>query len=263
MKKEKIFSAFKSFGKSISKHSPEILTGIGIAGSITTTVLAIKATPKAVRLVDQKKEELKTEKLPSGEIVKTVWKCYIPTAISCAASTTCLIAGLTVGAKRNAAIAAAYKLSETALTNYKESVVETIGSEKEKDVRSKVAEKSVASNPVKKSDIIITEKGNTLCYDPLSGRYFKSDIDKIRKAENAINKSILSDAFGSGASLNDFYDELGLPNINVGDSLGWNIETTGILELDFSSQIAGEDSEYEGTPCIVLDYINPPKYDYA
>ena len=59
MKKEKIFSAFKSFGKSVSKHSPEILTGIGIAGSITTTVLAIKATPKAVRLVDQKKEELK------------------------------------------------------------------------------------------------------------------------------------------------------------------------------------------------------------
>ena len=27
------------------KHSPEILTGIGIAGMITTTVLAVKATP--------------------------------------------------------------------------------------------------------------------------------------------------------------------------------------------------------------------------
>ena len=32
----------------VSKRSPEILTGLGIAGMITTTVLAVKATPKAL-----------------------------------------------------------------------------------------------------------------------------------------------------------------------------------------------------------------------
>ena len=32
----------------VYKHSPEILTGIGVAGMITSTILAVKATPKAL-----------------------------------------------------------------------------------------------------------------------------------------------------------------------------------------------------------------------
>ena len=107
-------------------------------------------------------------KVSSVPVSRSFSGVSIPTAISCAASTTCLIAGLTVGAKRNAAIAAAYKLSETALTNYKESVVETIGSEKEKDVRSKVAEKSVASNPVK--NIFTTINKSTCLFLTLSDK---------------------------------------------------------------------------------------------
>ena len=39
-------------------HTPEILTGLGTAGMIFTTVLAVKATPKALKLIDEKKKEL-------------------------------------------------------------------------------------------------------------------------------------------------------------------------------------------------------------
>ena len=42
----------------LSKHAPEILTGIGIAGMVTTTVLAVRATPKALMLIDAKKQEV-------------------------------------------------------------------------------------------------------------------------------------------------------------------------------------------------------------
>ena len=38
----------RSMGMALQKHSPEILTGIGIAGMVTTTILAVRATPKAV-----------------------------------------------------------------------------------------------------------------------------------------------------------------------------------------------------------------------
>lgn len=260
MSKQKIVGLVKTLEKSIIKHSPEILTGIGIAGAITSTVLAVKATPKAVLLLEERKKETKTEKLPGVEILKTTWKCYAPSAVAGLAAYACIIGASSVNARRNAAIAAAYKLSETALSEYKESVLETVGEETEKEIRDKVAKKKVSKDIPKKSDIIITEKGNTLCFEPLSGRYFKSDAMKIKEAKNNINASILSDAFSSGASLNDFYDEIGLPPTNLGDTLGWNL--TNLVDIEFSSQIAGEDSVYEGMPCLVIDYINPPTYNY-
>lgn len=260
MNKTKFVGLIKSVEKTLIKHSPEILTGIGIAGAISSTVLAVKATPKAIRLIEEKKKETKTEKLPGVEILKTTWKCYAPSAVTGILSYTCLIGACSVNTRRNAAIAAAYKLSETALSEYKESVIETVGEETEKEIRDKVAKKKVSKDVPNKSDIIITEKGNTLCFDPLSGRYFKSDAMKIKKAENSINESILVDAFNAGVSLNDFYNEIGLPPTNLGNTLGWNLDN--LLNIDFSSQIAGEDSVYEGMPCLVIDYINPPKYNY-
>lgn len=244
----------------LTKHQPEILTGVGIAGMLTTTVLAVKATPKAIRLLEERKEELEVDKLTPVETVKTTWKCYIPAALTGVASTACLIGSSTVSVRRNAALTAAYKLSETALSEYKNAVVETIGEKKEHLIHDKIAEKQIERNPINKGSIIVTEKGNTLCFDPISGRYFKSDIDKIRKAENTLNKQIFTNAFGEGVSLNDFYDELGLPRTSRGYEIGWNVDNS--VEIYLSAQIAGEETEYEGTPCIVIEFTNPPKYDF-
>ena len=111
----------------MSKHSPEILIGIGIAGMITSVGLGIAATPKALDLIEAKKESDEVDELTPLEVVKTTWKCYIPTATTCILSATCLIFSNRIGARRMTAIATAYKLSETALTEYREKVVETIG----------------------------------------------------------------------------------------------------------------------------------------
>ena len=164
----------------MTKHSPEILTGIGIAGMVTTTVLAVRATPKALALIEEAKKEHE-EKLTPAKTIKATWKCYIPAAVMGTASTLCLIGARTVSARRTAALAAAYQISETALSEYREKVVETIGEKKEQVVRDAIAKDHVEAKPVSKSEVIITEKGNTLCYDALSGRYFKSDIEQIKK----------------------------------------------------------------------------------
>lgn len=55
MPKQSLASIAKSVRTAMKKHSPEILTGIGIAGMITTTVMAVKATPKALILLEEKK----------------------------------------------------------------------------------------------------------------------------------------------------------------------------------------------------------------
>lgn len=237
-----------------NRHSPEILTGIGIAGMITTTVLAVRATPKALQLIEEKKNEDWVDELSPLEVVKTAWKPYVPAAVTGIASVACLIGASSVNAKRNAALATAYKLSETALSEYREKVIETIGEKKEKTVRDKVAEERVKKNPVSKSEVIVTNNGTTLCFDPISARYFKSSIDKIKRAENELNKQMLHDISGY-VSLNDFYDELGLDHTSVGDDLGWNVDR--LIDISFSSQLNDN-----GEPSVVLDYLVAPKYDF-
>lgn len=237
----------------LSKHSPEILVGIGIAGMFTTTVLAVRATPKAVRLIEDKKQESHAE-MSKKEIVATTWKCYIPAAVTGILSTACIISASSVNAKRNAALATAYTLSETALKEYKSKVIETVGEKKEQDIRDAVAKERIERNPVSKNEVIITDKGNVLCYDAVSGRYFKSDIEKLRKAENTVNKIMREENY---ISLNEFYYEIGLKPTKMGDLLGWHIDD-GYVELEFSSQLAEDD-----TPCLVMDYAVAPGYDFS
>ena len=256
MNKPKVASFFNGVRNSISKHSPEILTGIGVAGMITTTVLAVRATPKALKLIDAKKQELKVDKLKPVEMVKTCWKPYIPAAITGVTSVACVIGASSVNARRNAALATAYKLSETALAEYREKVVETIGEKKEQLVRDAVAKEQIEKNPVTNNNVIVTGKGTSRCYDVISGRYFESDIDRIKRAENELNNKLLRDDY---VSLNEFYDELGLDHIYpIGDDLGWDI-AHGMVNIDFSSHICEDD----GVPCIVVNYSIAPRYGYS
>lgn len=261
MKKPNLQKIVRDVRTMVGKRSPEILIGLGITGMITTTVLAVRATPKALERIEAEKRrqsreaEANVDELKPVDVVKVTWKCYIPTAASAVFSTACIIGANSVNSKRNAALATAYKLSETAFTEYKDKVIETIGEKKEQTVREKVAKERVEKNPVGKSEVIITEKGNTLCLDPVSGRYFKSDIDKIKNAEIEINRQMLHDISGY-ASLNDFYDVLGLSHTSVGNDLGWN--AYNLLDIDFYTELA-EDNQ----PCIVLDYRVAPKYDYT
>lgn len=250
----------KNMQHTLGKYSPQILTGIGVAGMITTVVLAVKATPKALELIEDKKEELDAGKLTVVDTVKTAWKPYVPAVVTGVLSTVCIIGGNAVGTRRTAALAAAYKISETALHEYKDAVVETIGEEKAKEVKEKVAQNKLDKNPVVEKQIIVTNKGTFLCYDSLSGRYFQSDIETIRKAQNDINDYLFSEDY---ASLNMFYDFLGLEHTRLGAELGWKIDS-GTLQIEFDSTLASDKSQgiAPGTPCLVLDYNVAPKYEF-
>lgn len=239
---------------SIKKHSPEILTALGIIGSVSAVIFAVGATPKAIELIKLKKEELETDNLSVIETIKTTYKCYLPTAITETLAIVCIVCSDSVHIKRNAAIATAYTISEAALKEFKDKAVEVIGERKTEKIKDEIAKEKIDMNPVTNREIIITDKGNTLCYDVLSGRYFKSDIDLLRKCENELNQRILSETY---ITLNDFYYEIGLSNIKLGDELGWNINKSGLIKFEFSSQLTND-----GTPCIVLGYSIAPKYDF-
>lgn len=261
MNKQTFSKLARDLRLSLSKHSPEILIGIGVTGMVATTVMAVKATPKALRLVEEKKQELEVDALTPVETIKATWKCYVPAAVTGVTSIACIIGSNSVNAKRNAALATAYKLSETAFSEYRDKTLETIGEKKERVIRDKISEKQLQENPVNKTDIIVTGKGQTLCFDPFSHRYFYSSLDKINRAANKLNYKInTSPFFNDGVTLNDFYDEIEIPRTETGDSLGWSLNT-GLIEIYPSAQIVEDDEEHEGEPCIVLNFTKPPRYE--
>lgn len=247
------------------KHSPEILTGIGIAGMVVSTVLAVKATPKALQLIEEEKnKQLDTDSeetsvvkdLNTIDVVKATWKCYIPTVVTGAVSMACIIGANSVNLKRNAALAAAYTLSDTALREYREKVIETIGDKKERAVRDKVAEEKLKKDPVETGKpVVMINSCNTRCYDVITKQRFTSDIETIRRIVNDLNERMIGGE--DYISLNDFYYELGLEPVRIGDELGWNI-SNGTIKLDFSSQL-----DTDGTPCLVIDYIVAPKRGFS
>lgn len=240
----------------LDKHSPEILLGVGIAGMLTTTVLAVRATPKALIHIEAKKKEEHKDKLTVGETIKVTWKDYIPAVVTGVSSVVCLIGSNTVQARRTAAIATAYKISETAFAEYKEKAVKTLGEKKEKVMREEIAAEKATTQNSSTSQVYLTGDGETLFLDPISGRLFKSDINTVKRAMNAINERILKSPFCGYASLNDFYEEIGLETTIQGDDLGWNLDE--LMDLHFGAGLTKDDK-----PCIVLDYSAAPKYNYT
>lgn len=254
MAKFDISKLLKTTTNTLVKHSPEILTGLGTAGMIVCTILAVRATPKALKLIEKEKEEKGVEKLTPVETVKAAWKPYAPAIAVGASSVACIIGASATNYRRNAALTAAYKLSETAFTEYREKVIETIGEEKEKEVKSKIAQDRIEKNPASKNTVVITGSGNTLCLDETSGRYFYSDKNYIEKVQNTLNQRMLYDICGY-VSLNEFYDELDIDHLDIGDQIGWN--TSHMIDIHIEGGISDD-----GRPCLVIMHDNPPKYEY-
>jgi hypothetical protein len=241
----------------IAKESPTILTFIGVSGFATTVVMAVTATPKALDLIAR--EEYTQAELHniSGDIpslsrkekIKVAWKCYIPAAAVGLATIACIVGSNSINLRRNAALGAIYTLAEATLKEYQEKVIETIGRNKEEKIRGEIDQDRLNKNPLSGNQVIITGKGESLFYDSLSGRYFKSDMETIRRVQNDFNRDLLSEMY---KTVNEFYGEIGLADTVMGMSTGWTVDR-GMLDVHFSAKLADD-----GTPCVVIDYTIRP-----
>lgn len=254
--KPSVTKLFKTVQRTVIKHSPEILTAVGIAGMISTTVLAVKATPKALQEIEAAKEKENKEKLTPIETVKVAWKPYIPAIITGVASTACLIGANTVNAKRNAALATALKLSETAFSEYKDKVVEEVGEEKAKVIQEKANTERINQQVMFHEDgIVHTGDGNTLFFEPISKTVFKSSKVSIREAVNKLNWNM---TYGNEpyTALADFYDAIKIPEYALGNELGWRTDK-GLIDISF--ELAETNA---GEPCFSLNFLVPPEWDF-
>lgn len=222
----------------IKQVLPVILSITSVAGLAATTILAIKATPKATELL-KTEETQKGEKLTKKEIVKVVWKNYIPTAAAFVGTASCIIGAAILSKKQQASLASAYALVSASYNKYKNKVKELFGEEAHEKVVSSIAAE-------KAKDVTITaatwftnttldfgdDDEEHLFYDISGDTYFHSTVSKVLQAEYHINRNYV---LAGAVSLNDFYDLLGLEHKEGGDAIGWSCEDGEINWLDFNN----------------------------
>ena len=245
-------AVFRQGERLLKKHSPEILTGLGLVTIASSVVLAVKATPKALWVIEHEEIE-QAHPLTTKEKVKVAGKLYIPAAAAFVAGSACIIGASSIHLHRNAALAAAASLTDATFKSYREVVSEKIGEEAEKDIHKEVAAKKMEEH-TPETKIINLPHGDdtTWCYDPLVDRYFWSTRNAIENAVNVFNRQMRYDM---RLSVNEWFDTLGLDHADLADDLGWDIDTNGYLELTYDSRL-----DKTGKPAMVLVYTNPPKY---
>lgn len=231
----------------VVKHSPEILMGLGIAGVITSTVLACRSTLKVQEILDYKEENMNNikEVLAEGRedyteedarkdktIIMTttairLMKLYVPSVIIGAGSIACLLESHNVMRNRNAGLAAALAATTESFKQYRERVTEKYGDEVDKEMRYGIKkEKKEKDGKKTKEEIVVgcDEK-------ELSGyaRYFNENninwsddpqfnLMFLRQNQNWANDKLISQGY---LYLNDVYESLGFPKSKAGQVVGW------------------------------------------
>ena len=251
MNKPKIFV---KIGKTIAKSNPKVLTAVGLIGMAAACVMAASETPKALDEIHSlKREHAETgEHIKVIEYVKAVGPKYVKTCLIFAAAGICILESDTIQRNKELAAIALANIYDESRRIYKDKVIETIGSDKEDDICRSI-DKDLVSKPSNETDITKTSKGNSLCYDALSGRYFRSSIEEINASINRLNNRLNNETY---ISLNDMYEEFELECTEIGDLLGWHADF-GLIEPRFSSQIA-----YNDEPCVVMHLNIRPSQGY-
>lgn len=248
------------------KNAPAILTFIAVGGVVATAVTSHNAGIKAIRLLDEEEEYRRRnwveatnedessypiEILTPKEKVLYTWKCYLPAVAVGVVTITAIIGSNRISTRRYAALAGLYTIAERAARNYQKKVLEKMGEKQHEQVKEELAQQKIDQHPMEEKKVTLTGRGESLCFDSMTGRYFRSNQEYIRKVVNDFNRDIVNDGM---KTLNEFYITLGLEPVQMGDYIGWGTDY-GFLEIDYRSKIA------QGEPCLILSYdVEPRKY---
>lgn len=247
--------------RAVKSNAPSILTGVGVAGTVSTAILAAKGAFKAASHIRADEKDAGTASDPKEREyaflenenpkdrflrrAKLTWRCYIPAASSGVVTVAAIIGSNKVNAQRTAAAITAYSLTETAFIEYKDQVIKQIGKTKEQAIRDQVATERVAKTAPPAGSIVVAGSGNVMCCELHTGRYFMSTMEKLRRAQNDVNAQINQQLY---VTLDELYDILDVPHTSTSSNMGWTSEH-GLLDMSFSSVLTPD-----GIPCIAFEY---------
>ena len=248
-------------GFQIKKHSPEILIVAGIAGVVTSAVMACKATTKINDILDQTKEEvgkvndaLANEKIPedvySKEDVKKdlaiiyiqtgvkLVKLYGPSLILGALSITSILASNNILRKRNVALAAAYATIDNSFKEYRSRVIERFGKDLDRELKYNIKAKEISETTVDENgkETTVTKTVPVVESEEPSdyARFFcegcagwtkdpEMNLVFLKQQQNWANELLKTRGH---LFLNEVYDMLGIERSKAGQVVGWVYDET-------------------------------------
>lgn len=240
----------------LKKQSPHIFFVAGVIGSITSTVMACRATLKLSETLDDIQKDLWTIKSAedSRSILDTplthnvnykqdvayvylkggvrIARLYGPAAVVGVASITALTGSHVQMTRRNAALMAAYAAVQKAYDNYRERVREQLGDEGELEIYH-----AVQTEKVGKEEIISADPNKWSPYARFFDEYNKNwvkdpELNRLFVQCNQNYANNLLRARGH-VLLNDVYDMLGMDRSKAGMVVGWIISKNGDNFIDF------------------------------
>ena len=240
-------------GFKIKKASPEILVIAGIAGVVTSTIMACRATTKAgdiitshnddmdkihqaseMENVDYTPEDAKKDTVIvyTQTAVKFI-KLYGPSVLVSIASIACIVGSHNILHKRNVALAAAYAAVDKGFKEYRGRVVERFGEELDKELRYNIKAKEFEETIVDSKGKEKQVKKTVSVADPNGYSDYARIFDDgckgwskdpeynllfLKQQQNWANECLQSRGH---LFLNEVYDMLGIQRTSFGQIAGW------------------------------------------
>ena len=258
----------------VQKHSPQILFVAGIAGAVTSTVMACKATLKLDDVIDDIEYEVNDVKKYRDEHstdyykdltyvyakgAYRVSKLYAPAVVIGSASIGALTGSHITLTRRNAGLTAAYAATQKAFDEYRERVQEELGEKKEADIHHAIKVLDVLDENGKKVKVPHADPNKWSMY----ARFFEES--NVNWKDNAELNRIFVQAQQNYANhllharghvfLNEIYDMLGIPRCKAGQVVGWVVGEGGDNFIDFGMYEAANANFVNGAERnIILDF---------
>ena len=237
----------------LKRNGSTILTCMGGVGVVATTIMAVKATPKALKVIEAVKEE-KGDDLTKIEIVKAAGPAYIPSIAMGVTTIACIFGANVLNKRQQASLMSAYALLDNSYKDYRAKVKDLYG-----DVVDEKIKTEIAKDKYEENDISV-EEGKQLFYDDYSGRYFESTLMDLANAEYRLNRDLIMRGY---VYLNEFYEYLDIPPIESGYKLGWspdaNLDYYWQEWIDFSHKKVVMD---DGLECLIVTMLSEPILDF-
>lgn len=244
----------------IKKNAGTILSVMGSIGVVATAITAARAAPKAIKLLDDAREE-KGSKLSKMEIAQIGFKTYLPVGLVSAATITCIMSANVLSRNKQANITSAYALFDQSYKDYRRKVIEMYGEETDHKIIEAIAvdrAKEVhisASYMFDNVDLSLDDRSGkpALWYEEYSKRFFEATIEQILSAEYHLNRNYI---LRGCATINEMYDFFGLDPVEWGDDLGWEPMDESEFWIEFNHFKAKLD---DGTEFYILDLPFAPR----
>lgn len=258
MRNLKINKFIKKTGYKVKQHSPEILMAAGVVGTVTSAVLACRATTKLNGILEESKNNIDTvkhytenpEELPEGSeyneedgkkdltlvYVQTglaIAKLYAPSVILGALSITAMVSSNKILRKRNVALVASYKLLDKGFKDYRGRVVDRFGKDVDRELLFNMKSKEIEETVVDENGNETVVKKTVDVVDPTEySPYAKFFAEGCKGYEKNAEANLLflkaQQAFANERLktegylfLNDVYESLGIPKTEMGQVVGW------------------------------------------